>query len=173
MRRFPILALVLVCVVALLVPAAYAEGGQSVTVSRKTEFAETSGASRNVKAECTLGTRLPGFIRDFAKAVDIDVVLADEVDDNTAGRVLHLEVTNVVGAGGGAWSGAKSVTARGKLTENGEVIGNFVSSRYSGGGAFGGYKGTCSILGRCIKAMGKDISRWLAHPSMDARLGDA
>ncbi len=103
----------------------------------------------------------------------MNVVLAEDLSDSTEGRVLHIEIVNVIGTGGGAWSGAKSVTVEGKLTENGEVIGTFTSSRYSGGGAFGGYKGTCSILGRCIKAMGSDIAKWLANPTMDAKLGDA
>ena len=43
----------------------------------------------------------------------------------------------------------------------------------AGGGAFGGFKGTCSILGRCIKAIGADIAKWLANPTMDAMLGNA
>ncbi len=42
-----------------------------------------------------------------------------------------------------------------------------------GSGAFGGFKGTCSILGRCIEALGKDIATWLKDPEMDSQLGDA
>ena len=101
-----------------------------------------------------------------------NVVLADDVTESTEGRVLHVEISSVVGPQGGAWSGAKSVTVEGKLTENGEVIGTFKGNRYSGGGAFGGYKGTCSILGRCAKTLGSDIAKWLAKPTMDARLGN-
>ncbi len=173
MRRFTMIAttLAVVCVAGLLGSAADAAEKGSVTISRVLKFTETSGASDKVKAECTLQTRLPKFIKDFAKG--IPVVLADEVSGGTEGRVLHLEISNVIGPGGGAWSGAKSVTAEGKLTENGEVIGTFVSRRYSGGGAFAGYKGTCSILGRCIKTMGSDIAKWLANPRMNAKLGDA
>ena len=43
----------------------------------------------------------------------------------------------------------------------------------TGGGAFGGYKGTCAILGRCVKAIGKDVGEWLLAPKMNAKLGDA
>jgi len=37
---------------------------------------------------------------------------------------------------------------------------------------FAAYKGTCSIVGRCAKSIGKDISNWLENPTDDASLGD-
>ncbi len=170
MRRPTLFAvlLALLCVAGPLISAAHA--ADKVIVSRVAEFAEASGVTDNVQKECTLHTRLPGFIKDFAKG---RVELADDVSESTPGRVLHLKIVNVIGPGGGAWSGSKSVTVEGKLTDNGEVVGTFIASRFSGGGAFGGYKGTCSILGRCIKTIGKDIALWLKNPTMDARLGNA
>jgi len=158
----------LICATFLMISAAKAAAGPTVTISQSIPFAESSGASDKVKAECTLDTRLPKFIQDSAKAHGFTV----DLGSGTAGRVLQIEFTNIIGAGGGAWSGAKSVTVNGKLTEDGKVIGTFIASRYSGGGMFAGYKGTCSILGRCIKTLGKDIAAWLANPTMDARLGN-
>jgi hypothetical protein len=142
----------------------------TVLLSDTTPFAEGSGAGSKVKAECKLETKLGHFISEFAKGA---VTLTSEPIDETQGRLLVLEIIGVVGPGGGAWSGAKSVTVDGKLLEDGEVVGTFKAARYSGGGAFGGYKGTCSILGRCVKAIGKDIAGWLKNPTMDALLGDA
>ncbi len=142
------------------------------TVLSPIPFVEGSGASSDVKASCTLDTRLPTFIEKFAKR-GVKVVIGPESADGIEGKVLHIEITHVLGAGGGAWSGAKSVTVRGELIENGEVIGSFTAARYSGGGAFGGFKGTCAILGRCIEAIGKDIAAWLKDPTMHAMLGNA
>ena len=160
----------LICAAFLLgCSALAAQSDQSVTTAPSVEFAETSGVTSNVRDECTLDSRLPKFIRDFAAKKNITVNLAE----GGKGRVLHLEFANIVGPGGGAWSGSKSVTVRGKLTEEGKVIGTFIASRYSGGGLFAGYKGTCSILGRCIKSIGKDIANWLVNPTMDAKLGNA
>ena len=42
----------------------------------------------------------------------------------------------------------------------------------SGGGVFGGYKGTCAIIGRGARAIGRDISTWLGNPTDGAELGD-
>lgn len=169
MRNLSIAAVV--AVFTLLALSTEAQEG-AVTIVSPVPFAESSGATSNVKADCTLETRLPKFIEDYSKK-GVAVVIGDDPGDASSGKVLRLEFTNVHGPGGGAWSGPKLVTVEGTLTDNGEVIGSFIGTRYSGGGAFGGYKGTCSILGRCIKALGKDIAAWLKNPTMDALLGDA
>ncbi|MDH3352157.1 MAG: hypothetical protein OEM60_06710 [Gammaproteobacteria bacterium] len=144
----------------------------SYTLVSPVPFAENSGASSDVKGSCSLETRLPTFIEDAAKR-GVKVVISPDPGEDVAGKVLYLEFTNVLGTGGGAWSGPKSVTVRGELKENGELIGSFTASRYSSGGAFAGFKGTCDILGRCIKTLGKDIADWLKKPTMNAMLGNA
>lgn len=124
-----------------------------------------------VKAECALETKLPAFIEEYARGQFDTINLIDDAD--AKGKLLSVKITGLVGTGGGAWSGAKQVTINGVLTENGKTIGTFKGMRVSGGGAFGAYKGTCSILGRCVKALGKDVAGWLKKPTMNARLGDA
>ena len=116
---------------ALLSLPAHAQEG-AITIISPVPFAESSGATSNVKADCTLETRLPKFIEDYSKK-GVDVVIGDDPGEESAGKVLHLEFTNVHGPGGGAWSGPKIVTVEGTLTENGEVIGSFIGTRYSTG----------------------------------------
>ena len=145
---------------------------ETFTVPTKAPFADGIDITDAVRKECMLETKLPQFIVEGAER-GVDVVLADAPAENATGKVLRLEFTHILGFGGGVWSGPKSVTVSGKLYENGKVVGSFVASRYSTGGAFGGYKGTCSILGRCIKTLGIDIAHWLESPTMDARLGNA
>jgi hypothetical protein len=65
------------------------------------------------------------------------------------------------------------MTVRGQLYDRGRQIGSFRAKRYSTGGAFGAFKGTCAIIGRCTKALGQDIATWLAAPSQNAEIGDA
>ncbi len=74
---------------------------------------------------------------------------------------------------GNAFIGHQKYSAsRGTLFENGEKIASFEARRQSMGGAFAGYKGSCSVLGRTVKAMGKDIAQWLKEPIDKAMLGD-
>jgi len=77
------------------------------------------------------------------------------------GKVLKLTITSVIGAGGGAWSGPKTMTVRADLLESGKVVASTVKSRSSGGGAFGGMKGTCQIFERVMTTLGSDVAAWL------------
>lgn len=141
---------------------------QTVKTAKAMKFAETSDIRQKVKDECALQTKIPAFLADYAS----DVELVDG-DAGSEGRVLTMEITAVHAPGGGAFSGPKSVSISGTLTENGKKIGNFRAARYTTGGAFGGFKGTCSIVGRCAKALGKDVAGWLENPGTDSMLGDA
>ena len=156
------------------VPASLADKAPAavVTVSQAAPYAENSGVADVVKNECQLDTRLPEFIRDFAKD-DPKVVLTADPLEKAGGRVLVLQISSVTGLSGGAWSGPKSVVVKGELKEGGKVIGSFTAARFSTGGAFAVLKGTCTIFGRCIKTLGQDIAGWLKKPTMNARLGNA
>jgi hypothetical protein len=145
----------------------------TITMSERAPFSREAHIPPAVRTDCQLESKLPDFIEKYSRSANIPLnVIPGKVDPHK-GKVLKIEITNTMGTGGGAWSGPKSVTAVGELFENGKKIGSFTSTRYSGGGAFGGFKGTCSIMGRCVKTMGKDISIWLKSPIMDARLGNA
>ena len=90
----------------------------------------------------------------------------------TNAQILTMKIEEVQGAAGDAGYGAKSVVVKGSLSRKGKLLGDFKARRYSGGGMFGGYKGTCAILGRCVKILGKDVAEWLAHPTSQAVLDD-
>ncbi len=144
-----------------------AQASDSIVLAKKITFSEHSDVRSKVKDECKLETKIPHFISKYAGK---KVKLVD--DTKGAKKVLNVEINDVHAPGGGAWSGPKSVSVSGELIENGKVIATFTGSRYSTGGMWGGVKGTCSIVGRCAKAIGKDISKWLKKPVDGASLGD-
>lgn len=145
--------------------------GGEIKIASDIPFGESTQVRDAVRNECDLGGKLSGFIQRYGNGYDLNIVQSSDIA-NEQGKVLHVEISDVMGAGGGAWSGAKSVAIQGKLTENGKEIGTFHGSRHSGGGAFGGFKSTCAIFGRCVKALGRDVAKWLKKPSMNASLGD-
>lgn len=145
----------------------------SITISKQASYAPQMSVPDAVRAECNLPIRVTEFVKEYADKNYDSVILADNVSANTSGQALSMKIVGMTGTGGGAWSGPKHVTVEGTLWENGKVKGTFTATRYSGGGAFGGYKGTCAILGRCAKAIGKDVGEWLLAPGMNTKLGDA
>jgi len=145
--------------------------GTGTLVIKPIAFREDAYIRDAVKQECNLDGKLSQFIKESAAGQ-----YANIVSDANAGpadaQVLTVQIEEVEGSGGGAWSGAKVVLIKGSLTQNGKTLGDFKARRYSGGGMFGAYKGTCAILGRCVKTLGKDVATWLAHPTSQAVLGD-
>ena len=78
-------------------------------------------------------------------------------------KIVQLTIISVHGAGGGAWSGSKSMSIRADIRKGGTIVDSTVLSRSSRGGAFGGFKGTCEILDRVVKVLGKDVAVWLSR----------
>lgn len=151
-------------------PAAFA--ADSVTVPKPVAFNEDAEVPKAVRAECKLDEALPDAIAATAKDDGVTVTFAPQVSGATPGRALEMEITDVAADGNGFIGHRKAMAAKGKLYENGQVIGSFKARRTSMGGVFGGLKGNCSVLERTVTAMGADIGGWLAAPKMDSRLGD-
>lgn len=146
---------------------------QTVQLPRVTPFAEDADIQSKVKNECSkLGSQLSEFTVQFANQHGLVVKLVDSVDTAAEGRVLKLEITDAVSMGNAFIGHQKFTSIRGQLYENGEKVASFRGRRNSMGGAFAGYKGSCSVLGRTVKALGKDVAVWLKNPVDKAELGD-
>jgi len=145
--------------------------GTGTLVIKPVVFSKGISIREAVKTECELTGKLTQFIESNA-ASQYASILTNSTSRQRNAQVLTVEIEQVQGGGGGAWSGAKIVHVKGKLTKNGRVLGNFKARRYSGGGMFSAYKGSCAIFGRCVKTLGKDIATWLKTPTSNAVLGD-
>jgi hypothetical protein len=150
---------------------AVAATGTGTLVIKPIKFKKDAYIREAVKKECNLDGKLQQFIEQNA-APQYATIITDNKSRPSSAQILTIEIEQVQGSGGGAWSGGKMVLVNGKLSKRGRVLGSFKARRFSGGGMFGAYKGTCAILGRCVKTLGKDIATWLANPTANAVLGD-
>lgn len=144
----------------------------TVIVQRPTPYAQDNDIADNIKQECKITEQLPDAVAEFAREKGITVQLVPQASESSAGRVLVLEISDAL-SGGNAFIGhQKSVTVKGRLYEGGKLLGDFRARRNSMGGAFAGFKGSCSVLGRAVNAIGEDIAGWLTAPQSKSRLGD-
>ena len=150
----------------------FAANATSVHMQRPIPYSEDGDIDDNIKQECKINEQLADFVQQDAKRQGVDVQFTNGPLDTTTGRVLELRITNAISMGN-AWIGhQKAASAVGTLYENGAKVASFKAGRHSMGGAFAGYKGSCSVLGRTVEAMGEDIGNWLKSPVDGAKLGD-
>jgi hypothetical protein len=156
MKRFLSL---MFCISVFAFASAYA--GEKFFVQTPAPYAENGNVWGNIKNDCNVADYVSNQI--FSKVHDKypDSVQAKDIAEAGEGKFLGLTVLNARGAGGGNWSGAKSLTVRAELYQNGKVIRSVVAQRSSRGGVFGGITGTCPIIERDAGAIGKDLVRWL------------
>lgn len=145
---------------------------ETITMPRAVPYADSADIAKKIKTECTdLQTKLAIFIQESAAKQGITVELSDD-PSKASGKVLQIEIYDAVSEGNPFIGHHKSTKVRGTLIENGQKIASFKAMRQSMGGAFANYKGSCSVLGRTIQALGQDISVWLKNPKDGAELGD-
>jgi hypothetical protein len=117
-------------------------------------------------------TKLPAFIQSYANgqyaAINLQAANSRKAD------FLKIEIVDLPQYKKNLWAGrgGQWVTVKGTLSRRGKKTVSFKASRASMGGFMGAYKGTCALLGRCTKTLGKDIAAWLKNPVDKATLGD-
>lgn len=144
----------------------------AVKIQKNIPFKKGAPITANVKNECSLGTKLSEFIESYSLVKKIDIVRLDEVSKSTNGQALVVSITGAVSSGNAFIGHRKYTKIDGTLFENGKRKAGFTAGRVSGGGAFGGFKGSCSVLGRTVKTLGRDVSSWLEDPVDGEHLGD-
>ena len=82
---------------------------------------------------------------------------------STDGQVVRVSITYVLGPAAGAFSGPKSITILAELLNNGKVERSAKLHRTSV--SVNIFKGTCSILDKDARVLGKDVVKWIENPS--------
>ena len=114
-----------------------------------------------VKRDCALDTMVGDWVLESVSKKHPGTKKVQQGDKPGNGKVLKVTIINVMGVGGGAYSGPKGMTVRAELMQSGKVLATTTKERTSSGGAFGGMKGTCAIFGRVAKTLGSDVAGWL------------
>jgi hypothetical protein len=145
----------------------------AIKVKAKIPYKKGSVIAANIRNECTLNSQLSEFIHAYSVGEGIGVIRTNRVSRKSKGKTLIVHITDAVSQGNAFIGHRKFTRIKGELYKNGKKQAGFTAARFSGGGAFAGFKGSCSVLGRTVKALGSDVSRWLKHPVDGAHLGDA
>jgi hypothetical protein len=143
MKKIAFAALLAACA------AAHADGVKLLT---PVSYAAESSVVPKVREACKIEARL---------ASDVGEALGGTTD-STQGEVVRVSIVDVMGVGGGAWSGPKAISLKVELLKDGKVERSTHLTRTTTGGAFGGFKGTCSMLERDSSVLGKDVAKWVA-----------
>ena len=126
----------------------------------------SAGVDETVRSECQPEAMLVKHVGNQLKRLyRTDNVLVSKGAEAPGSPVLRLQITHVLGVGGGAWSGPKAITVSAELLGNDGEIRRTKINRWSVGGMWGGFKGTCTILDRCAVSIGKDLARWVKDPA--------
>lgn len=144
--------------------------GKTIYIKNITPYSSSSRIADNIKAECTLDQQLAEFVKKYAQQNGLKVEYKNNV--KSTDLFLDLQITNAVSQGGAFRGHNKFVTIQGTLAKGSKSYGSFKAGRISGGGFWGAYKSSCSVLGRTVNTLGQDVAFWLSSPTNNARLGD-
>lgn len=161
-------------------PAATADTGSAydtsvagaIQVQQITPYANNTMIDSAVRRECDIDKQLPHFIDTFASAHGMQVALKPVVKSEDEGNNLVVEIVKAQSSGNAFIGHRKYTEIKAILFEDGKQVADLTAGRYSGGGLFAGFKGSCSVMGRTVEALGKDISLWLKAPGPGMRSGD-
>ncbi len=144
--------------------------GKTVYIKTMIEFSPKSNVARNIKKECTLPKALADSIVKYSANSGVNVEFKNHIKPNEL--ELKVQIEEAISAGNAVVGHNKFVVISGKLVKGKTKYYSFDAARLSGGGYWGAYRSSCSVLGKIAKALGKDVANWLSNPYNNALMGD-
>jgi len=144
--------------------------GKTIYIKSIVQYAPKSRVANNIKQECTLSTAIATDIVKSAAEQGLNIIIKDKIEANEF--ELQVQIEGAISTGNAAIGHNKSVSISGAIVKNGIKYYSFDAARLSGGGYFGGYRSSCSVLGGISRRLGKDTAIWLTSPYDNAELGD-
>ncbi|WP_066567800.1 hypothetical protein [Snodgrassella sp. CFCC 13594] len=132
-----------------------------VFVAQSIPYRDASTINDKIVSECTnLGKTFADSMIENGKSKGLDLVgTGDDLSQKT--DYVDVRMESALSAGNAFIGHAKGVTASAALFQNGKEVAKKTFTRGSMGGAFGGFKSSCSVLDRTVAALGKDVASWV------------
>jgi hypothetical protein len=146
--------------------------GKIITLKTEIPFKEDANIAASIRNECIIGKQLSDFTKEYSEGNKMKVNLDDTATKENSDYYLDLEIIESMSAGNAFIGHRKYTKIKGTLFKAGKEIATVRGMRKSSGGFMGGFKGSCSVLGRTVKVLGKDLSVWLRHPTKRGYIGD-
>lgn len=144
--------------------------GKTIYIKTMIPYAPNSRIQTNIKQECTLPDALSKDIAKYAAEQGVTVIAKNNIKADE--YELQVQIENAVSAGNAAIGHNKFVAISGAIVKGNTKYYSFDAARLSGGGYFGVYRSSCSVLGGIARRLGKDTALWLVNPYDGAELGD-
>lgn len=162
--------LILGFVVLGVVPQQASAADGSVSIATLVPYAEKAEVRDSIRQDCGLSAKLSKRVVDRGRKKEIEMVRSD--DPKRGGLALDLRITDAIETSGGLLP-TLSISIDGALKKDGRIVGTFVGTRFARASFFPFRRGECAILTEAVRLIAKDVVKWTAKPSLDARLGDA
>jgi len=141
---------------------------KTIYISSKAKY--DGPIAQNIKSECSIDSQVMTWIQKYAAKHNINVIINGKPKANDT--VLKVSIIDAISSGNAGMGHNKYVVISGKLYKGKKLKSSFKAARRSGGGYFGAYRSSCSVLGSCAKTLGRDTAGWLVNPINKSKLGD-
>jgi hypothetical protein len=148
-------------------PVCFAQ--EKLLVQMPAAFDDQGNVWGNIRSECAVDTMISNYVFERVSLNFSEAATIQDISKAGSTKVLALTILGATGAGGGVYSGAKSMTVRADLMENGKILRSVVKKDSSRGNVLSG--GTCGILERVAKTIAKDMVTWLKQPPAAPQAG--
>lgn len=146
---------------ALLMAVSAVSVADSIYINQAIDYANKDTVANNIVEECTqLGTKLASSVETYGKKQGLDIVRTNDKLEGK-GSYLDIKIASAHSAGNAFIGHRKSASASVSYYVAGKKVGSKTLTRNSSGGFFGGFKGSCAVLGRTVNTIGNDIAKWV------------
>ncbi|MGM9479793.1 hypothetical protein ACS5PN_01210 [Roseateles sp. NT4] len=143
-----------------LIAAGSAAQATSYQIPENIGYKDVTIIQSNVVEECKeLGRQLSASLAAELTKTGVEVQRVATLDA-AAGPVVDIKISNLVSAGNAFIGHRKSASVWVELRQGSEVLASKGFTRDTMGGAFAGFKGSCTVLERAVLVLGKDVAQW-------------